>query len=146
MLDFIVKYWVEVLFGIVVTAGSFICKRIYTLYKNEKNSREHLIIEEFDNKLNDFYKKTQQDNLIADKRIDNIEQIILVLKKGLLSMQGHQFREKCRQLLADEHELTLDEWTELIADHDAYKALDGNHEGDELFELVKIKASKFLTD
>lgn len=146
MLDFIAKYWVEVLFGIIVSGCSFICKRIYTLYKNEKASREHLIIEEFDNKLNDFYKKTQQDNKIADKRIDNVEEIILVLKKGLLSMQGHQFREKCKQLLDEEHELTLNEWTELIADHDAYKALGGNHEGDELFGLVKIKASKFLTD
>lgn len=146
MLDFIVKYWVEVLFSIIVTVGGIICKKIYSLYKNEKDAREHLIIDEFDSKLNDFYKKTQQDNLVADQRIDNIEQIILVLKKGLLSMQGHQFRERCRKLLADDHEITLNEWTRLIADHDAYKALDGNHEGDELFELVKIKAAKFLTD
>ena len=40
MIEFIIKYWVEFLFGIIATGAAAIAKRFYSLYKNEKkNSR-----------------------------------------------------------------------------------------------------------
>ena len=43
------------------------------------------------------------------------------------------------------HTISLDEWEEIDADHEAYNRLGGNHKGDELFRLVKEKALKTLT-
>ena len=54
-------------------------------------------------------------------------------------MQGKNFKSDCRRLLDENHEITLDEWEEIDADHEAYNGLGGNHRGDELFELVKKK-------
>lgn len=109
------------------------------MYIKEKEDRENRMFEE-------FYSRTQADNEVINKRIDSMENMLFVFKQGLLSVQGHQFRKKCKELLAETHELTLDEYTQLIADHDAYNALGGNHEGDRLFNLVEKKAEKHLTD
>lgn len=67
------------------------------------------------------------------------------LKGGLLSVQGRNFKSQCRHLLEEDHGITLDEWEEIDADHEAYNSLGGNHKGDELFELVKQKAANHIT-
>jgi len=67
------------------------------------------------------------------------------LKAGLLSMQGKEFKAECRKLLDENHQITLDEWEELDADHEAYNGLGGNHRGDQLFEMVKKKAENIFT-
>lgn len=66
------------------------------------------------------------------------------LKAGLLSIQGKEFRDNCRKLLEPEHIITIDEWEELDADHEAYNGLGGNHKGDNLFDLVKKKFENTL--
>ena len=60
------------------------------------------------------------------------------IKDGLLAVQGHEFRNKCRKYLAMEH-IKPEEYEQLEADHIAYYKLGGNHKGDSLFEQVKIK-------
>lgn len=61
-------------------------------------------------------------------------------------MQGKNFKSDCRRLLDENHEITLDEWEEIDADHEAYNGLGGNHRGDELFELVKKKVENTITN
>ena len=146
MLDFIIKYWLEILFGLITTGATLFAKRIYSLYKSEKKTKEKIIIDEFDKKIQSFYVKTQQDNEAIAQRIDGIENLMYIFKKGLLSIQGDHFKKKCLFLLEENHKVTLDEWLQIVTDHDTYKSLGGNHEGDELFKLVEIKADKFLTD
>lgn len=73
-----------------------------------------------------------------DKRIEEI-------RKGLLSIQGQSFKEKCHKLLAQEHQIDVEELENITKDHDAYKGLGGNHEGDTLFSLVIEKAKKDIT-
>lgn len=82
-----------------------------------------------------MYKRSQEDDV-------HIREEINIIKAGLLSLQGKQFRRKCRKLLKPEHTITLEEYEQLIEDHNVYNALDGNHKGDELFALVKDKVKK----
>ena len=62
-----------------------------------------------------------------------------ILTRGILSMQGKQFRDDCRKLLKPDHTLTQDEFLEISSDHEAYNALGGNHTGDMLFDAVRKK-------
>ena len=60
------------------------------------------------------------------------------IKGGLLAVQGHEFRSKCRRLLAQDT-IKPSEYEQLESDHDAYNGLGGNHKGDSLFDQVKTK-------
>jgi hypothetical protein len=88
--------------------------------------------------------KTEDEKL--EHYIDAVQAEVGVLKAGLLSVQGKQFKDNCRTLLDSNHKISLDEWEEIDADHDAYNGLGGNHTGDHLYELVKKKAEKQLSE
>mgnify|MGYP003458818593 FL=1 len=90
--------------------------------------------------------ESKADDEVLQDQISNLSDEMRSLKKGLLSIQGKEFRANCRKLLEDGHEITLDEWEEIDADHEAYNGLGGNHKGDQLYSLVKKKAEKILTD
>ena len=72
--------------------------------------------------------------------VDNLE----LIKTGLLAVQGHEFRNKCRKLLKQEI-ITPEEFEQLESDHEAYNGLGGNHKGDSLFDQVKTKYYSQLT-
>ena len=67
------------------------------------------------------------------------------MRAGLLSMQGAYFKKKCHKLLEPGHEINVEELENITKDHEAYKGLDGNHEGDMLFNLVLEKAKRDIT-
>ena len=90
--------------------------------------------------------ESKADDAYLQGQISEMSSELGFLKAGLLSIQGKEFRENCRKLLADDHEITLDEWEDIDADHEAYNGLGGNHKGDHLYELVKKKAERTLTD
>ena len=90
--------------------------------------------------------ESKSDDAYLQGQISEMSSELGFLKAGLLPIQGKEFRENCRKLLADDHEITLDEWEEIDADHEAYNGLGGNHKGDHLYELVKKKAERTLTD
>lgn len=60
------------------------------------------------------------------------------IKNGLLAVQGHEFRNKCRNLLRQDT-IQPEEYEQLESDHTAYNGLGGNHKGDSLFDQVKTK-------
>lgn len=66
--------------------------------------------------------------------VDSLE----LIKSGLLAVQGHEFRNKCRRLLTQE-EIKPEDYEQLESDHLAYNGLGGNHKGDSLFDQVKTK-------
>lgn len=68
------------------------------------------------------------------------------MKGGILSIQRRTFKQECRELLREGHEITLAEFEALQEEHNIYHSLGGNHDGDALFEMVKTKASNNLTD
>lgn len=83
--------------------------------------------------------ESKADDAVLEKEISAMKKNITALTAGILSMQGKEFINNCRKLLAEDHIITLDEWEELDIDHTAYNGLGGNHKGDHLFSLVKKK-------
>lgn len=91
--------------------------------------------------------ESKADDAVLEKEISAMKKNIAALTAGVLSMQGKEFINNCRKLLAEDHIITLDEWEELDIDHTAYNGLGGNHKGDHLFSLVKKKVeARFAED
>ena len=170
------KYWVELILGLIVTGGGFLIKRYLRLEKEERqreqkeyfdnvlkkiqSENQHVLksLEKEHDKMNqnseDKYdeintkvdkaleagrEESKSDDAVLEKEISALEKNITALTAGVLSMQGKEFRNNCRKLLAEDHVITLDEWEELDKDHMAYNGMGGNHKGDHLFSLVKKK-------
>lgn len=94
------------------------------------------------NEINREHENSQQDDEALHTEMNTLSVVLNSLKKGLLSVQGRQFKADCKKLLATEHIITIEEYQQITEDHQAYHALGGNHNGDALFELVKKKAEK----
>lgn len=144
LLAWALKYWIEILFTIVVTAGAWFWKKFLKMWKNEKQAEQKEFYEQIEKKIQDEIQKTQQQSKEDDKVLsDNITKLtdaVSILTTGLLSVQGKGFKETCREYLKDDHILTLKEYEALASDHRAYKALGGNHDGDDLWSFIEIKA------
>lgn len=117
---------------------------------NEINQRSeeryHEITEKVSAAILEEREESKLDDEVLEKKVHELSGEISCLKAGLLSMQGKNFKSDCRRLLDENHEITLDEWEEIDADHEAYNGLGGNHRGDELFELVKKKVENTVTN
>lgn len=160
MLDFIAKYWLEFLFGIIALGLTGLTKYFYNLYKKEKQRLEdeahEKIIKELKSKINDEHKTTadllQTERDLSKQETDSLKQEIYnvndkidVVRDGVLSIQGKQFKDDCRKLLSPEHEITLDEFEEIERDHETYNKMNGNHIGDKLFQMVEQKFRNSLS-
>ena len=152
--EIIVKYWVQFLLGIIASGLTALCTHFYSLYKKEKTSKqanlEKKFVQEVKDLINDNNKeimKVIREEELASNRTDqimgaqmnSIQNELKILTEGMLSVQGRQFKEDCRTLLKDDHIITLQEYENITREHETYNALKGNHEGDSLFSLVKVK-------
>lgn len=161
MLDFIAKYWLEFLFGIIALGLTGLARYFYGLYKKEKQRLEdeahEKIIVELKNKISDEHKITadllqternlsKQENDALKQEIYNLNDKIDVVSGGVLSIQGKQFKNDCRKLLNPDHEITLDEFEEIESDHETYNKMGGNHTGDKLFQMVEQKFRNSLSN
>ena len=154
----VLKYWVEFLLAGVVGIVGFFGKRYLKLEKEERKREQTDFFEKLAKNIQQEITtevskamiagrdESKADDEVLQKQISSLSNEMKSLKKGLLSIQGKEFRANCRKLLEEGHEITLDEWEEIDADHEAYNGLGGNHKGDQLYALVKKKAEKILTD
>lgn len=106
--------------------------------QNSENKYNEINIK-VDKALEAGREESKADDAVLEKEISAMKKNITALTAGVLSMQGKEFINNCRKLLAEDHIITLDEWEELDIDHTAYNGLGGNHKGDHLFSLVKKK-------
>ena len=136
ILEFILKYWIQVLFGLMVAAIGIFWKRIKAwreaYKKKEAEALKDSIIAEVKVALEDLTKRSDANDKIIRQEMDGI-------RAGLLTIQGVVFKNKCRQLLKEDCKISLEQFENLQSDHAAYNALGGNHTGDELFKLVQKK-------
>ena len=164
--EFILKYWVEVLFGIIVTGGGFLLKHHFKLFKE---SLDHKMEERDDKLLDKMTKvltasnKTIQDALdklrsdtkddidgvyveLVDLKDDirSVRKDVESIRRGVLDIQGPQFKAKCKEILQDNHQITVDEWLALKKEYEIYSGMGGNSDGSELYKLVHEKYSKHL--
>ena len=132
MIDFILHYWIEVLFGLVITAGSFVVKRTLASFRQERASEKKEFLEGIQKEIRAEFER-------SNKKEIELQNEIKTLKSGLLSVQGRMFKSDCKKLLEEDHEITLEEYEEITRDHHAYNSLGGNHNGDQLYLLVRKK-------
>lgn len=142
MLEFVIKYWVEFAFGLIVTCGGYFIRRYLKMRENEQNTER---AKYYDNLKKDVFLKYDEVKEESRKGDLALQEQLDCLRKGILSMQRKDFISECEDLLKEDHILTLDEYQQCIEDHDAYNGLKGNHKGDKLFSLVEEKA-KHLSD
>ena len=147
MLTFIAQYWLQVLFGIIVAAGGFAVKRWAKVEKDrmidsQKKKSEELrrevkdeIVADVNSKMSELRKVNNDQN----SQIENLKEQTIALASGVLSLQGNQYKDFCRTLLEQDHEITIDEYEQEEDDYAAYKGLGGNHKGDALHASVVKK-------
>lgn len=149
MLEWIAKYWLEVLFGLIITGMGLGMRKIWKMYKDAQIIRHKEEREEISHEIDEKIKMQNEHMAKADERITNeirnIENSVNKIIKGLLSVQGQTFRAACRRLLETNHSITVDEYEQIVRDHEAYNSLGGNHIGDNLFKLVETKFSNQTT-
>lgn len=154
MIEWIIKYWVEVAFGLVVAGASICIKKIWSMYKKEKAGRETRVHESL---VADFKKLLSEttleitttvnnNNLHLQDQIDKITKDQGTLKNGMLCLQGDYFKKKCKRYLDASHKITEDEYLHLCNEYDTYKTLGGNSNGDRLFGLCEDKVKKAVCE
>lgn len=72
-------------------------------------------------------------------QVDTMSHQVEIVTEGILSVQGAEFKKKCREILRQEAPITEDQYEICMHDHTTYNRLGGNHEGDQLFKLVTAK-------
>lgn len=172
MWEFVAKYWLEFLFGLVVAGLGIFAKKFWSMLKNEQNQQRKDFYDSVTEMLSDHKEevnqtlkdwKTEVNELITKKegamlkkideqRKDSIAEHKVIgsdikdLKDGLLGVYSKSFKEDCECFLSRESkEVSLDEYKELSDEHDVYNRLGGNHYGDELFAMAKKKVESEIT-
>ncbi len=143
MLDWIIKYWVQIGFGLIVTLITLVYKRFDTLFKEERTRKNEQLKEDISKKVREDIKPILDAYDNKDKEftatITEINTNLELMKAGILAMYKKDFYNECYALLADDHIITIDEFNAIAHDHDTYNALGGNHKGDILYKQVVTK-------
>lgn len=152
--EIIIKYWVQWLCALVAGAIAFIARRYIKLEEDKlkdkqkermtelKTEIKDEITKEFDEKVHEL---TEEDNKIHQEiagvrdEVFKVDQKVNTINSGVLSIQGKSFKQECRDLLREDHVITVDEFEQLQSDHEIYNNLGGKGKGNELFEAVKAK-------
>ena len=151
LIDFIVKYWVEVVFSLICGAVAFVVRHHVKLIIADKKRHEEDVLKAIDTKFDEqktdmkeqmsecyanlisVVKESEERSMEEDRKI---HKEIDIIKDGMLSVEGRAFRNECRRLLEEGHVITLNEYEAILAEHVTYNNLGGNHEGDGLFSMV----------
>ncbi len=160
MVEFIIQYWLQFVLGVAASGLTILCRRFYKLYRKEKTRQvgetESRIISSVKTLIEENNKETmkviREEEMASTKNDEKIEKQMreiqedhVILTEGMLSIQGKQFKEDCRELLKEGHVISLNEYEHITHEHDVYNQLHGNHEGDGLYSLVKVKYEASLS-
>lgn len=130
MIDFIAKYWLQCLFTLFTAGATALIK--FSLSQMKKSllaQKEELL------------RKAKED---SDKRDMELDKQMKCLQAGILTLMSQEFYAKCRALLEENHNISLDEYEAIEKEHVIYNNLGGNHKGDTLFDLVQKKYENSL--
>lgn len=149
MIDFIAKYWLQTLFGIVVGVFSYFIKHYRSLWKESQENQKNKFWDEVKLELKADNKALLQEKetllTLEDKKleeaVDKVTESNNALLKAVLGVQRKQFVTDCRFLLEKKNEITFEEFEDLQEEYEIYKSLGGNGPGHNLFDLVKEKYS-----
>lgn len=140
MIEFLAKYWIEFVFGIIAAWLLGKIKKIQDLEKKaEEDAQKKLsddIMKQVDEKLINLSNESASGDKELHVQIDSLNLKVDNMSKAILSMQGKQFKDTCKMFLQDDYVISTEEYLECIKDHDAYNGIGGNHQGDLLFKAV----------
>jgi SPX domain protein involved in polyphosphate accumulation len=143
IVEFIIRYWIDILFGMLVTAGAFITKRMIKSFKRERqdwiDEQKTAFADDVQKKLDKIETASNNADCVLQTQIDVLREELEALRIGILSVQGDQFKKHCRSLLKPGVIIELEEFEELDEEYTAYKKLGGNHNGDTLYNQVVKK-------
>lgn len=143
MIDFIVKYWVEFLFGLIISgatvAYNFIARQIKKNRQEQFDSQLDTLYVKITDSFNEKMTPLQEEDKHINSRIDQLHNDLEVMRDGILSLHRRRFVDDCRKLLNQESEITQEDYERLKREHRTYNALGGNHEGDEMYNLFLKK-------
>lgn len=94
--------------------------------------------------INERDQRFQEEDNRLHNEINELKDDFKIMKGGILSIQGRDFKADCRILLQRDHDITLNEYEAILEAHSVYKSLGGNHEGDALFSMVQAKYQNYL--
>lgn len=124
-------------------------RHYFKLLKKEYSHQKEAILKSIDDKF-ETYKSDVQNILATQEQTLEAQDSEIIkelkdLKSGVLSVHRKTFMEECRKLIDKDHDITLKEFEDITSEHRIYNSLGGNHEGDSLYQLVKVKYENSLT-
>lgn len=152
MLEFIIKYWLQFLFGIITAGATCAARFFYKMYKDEKARQtadgRASISKEITDAIGAAVQDVRYNSSVEDEKLKEniicIQNKLNVLKHAILILYREPFEKMCEEALKKDHEITLAEFQELSHEHDIYKSLDGNSNGDTLYHLIEQKYQNSL--
>lgn len=149
ILEWLGKYWLEWLCGLVATGALFFAKHYIKIqrqvneekWKDKEKNMCGKIITTLEDRIQGVEDKSAAEDVIIHKELDKIHSEVDTVESGILSIQGKQFREMCENLLKQDY-ITIEEYEEFEEEYAVYKSLGGNHRGDSLHARVVAKCDK----
>ena len=147
VLEWIAKYWVNWLCALAAGGIALFAKHYVKLQKQqmeqkwtdkEKNMCGKIICT-LEEKIGAVEAQSKNEDVKLHEELDHVHSDLNTINSGILSIQGKQFKDFCRELLEKGHYITVDEYEEFEAEYEVYKGLGGNHRGDALHDRVVDK-------
>ena len=133
-LEFVAKYWLTFLFGLIAAGLGIVVKHYKALIKKEKEVQKQ---EEFNNIIKDVKEYT-------DTSFKETQESHNRLYNAVLDVQSKQFQRDCYECIKSKREITLEEFDSLYRNYEIYKSLGGNGIGTMLFDKVEEKYNNQL--
>ncbi len=149
MIDFIIKYWLEFFFGLIIACLSFCVKHYYQLWKKEQETQKNEFWDSTKEELKAYNKELleQKEALLSSEdaklqeAIKIVKQSNEILLKAVLEVQKKQFKTDCKYFLEEKNTISFEQFENLQDEYEIYKSLGGNGPGHTLFDLVQEKYS-----
>ena len=149
VLDWLGRYWLEWLCGLIAGGALFFAKHYIKMqkqisedkWKDKEKNMCGKIITTLENKIQGVEDKSAAEDIIIHNELDKIHSEVDTIESGILSIQGKQFREMCEDLVKQDY-ITIEEYEEFEEEYAVYKSLGGNHRGDSLHARVVAKCDK----
>ena len=110
MFDFIMKYWVEFAFGLLVAGGGWFIKRYFSLENMRRQKEQDEFYNKIKSEIDKEHKSSKEDDVALRNDMNALTTVLNSLKRGLLSVQGRQFKADCKKLLDPNHVITIEEF------------------------------------
>lgn len=88
MIDFILKYWVEFAFGLLVAGGGWFIKRYFTLESMRRQKEQDEFYNKIKGEIDKEHESSKKDDVALQEDMNALTTVLTSLKKGLLSVQG----------------------------------------------------------